>query len=98
MISQNSDCSNIGEINNGNQNIFKEVSVIQSKDRKIVHKKTNEKYCIIYFSALIFIYILFFINYLKTNNWYEKDTLCTGGSTPTNKCFYAKKRRRYLCI
>ena len=42
-------------------NVFKEVSIIKSKDRHIISKKTIEKYFIIYFSALIFIFILFFI-------------------------------------
>ena len=69
----NLEFSNNGMLNNRNTNSFKEVSVIQSKDRQIMSKKTNEKYFIFYFSTLIFIYILFFINYLKTNNWYEEN-------------------------
>ena len=74
MIENNNlEFSNNGMLNNPNTNIFKEVSVIQSKDRQTINKKTSEKYFIIYFSTLIFIYILFFINYLKTNNWYEEN-------------------------
>ena len=69
----NLELSNNGMINNSNSNIFKEVSVIQSKDRQVVNKKSNGKYFLFYFFTLLFIYFLFFINYLKTNNWYEEN-------------------------
>ena len=69
----NLDYSNNGMLNNQNINAFKEVSVIHSKEKQINSKKSSEKYFISYFSTLIFIYILFFINYLKTNNWYEEN-------------------------
>ena len=74
MIENNNlDLSNNGILNNQNQNSFKEVSVIQSKDKQIINRKTSEKYFILYISVIIIIYILFFINYLKTNNWYEEN-------------------------
>ena len=44
----NLEFSNNGMLNNQNPNNFKEVSVIQSKDRQIINKKTNEKYFIFY--------------------------------------------------
>ena len=69
---QNLDFSNNGMLNNRNSNTFKEVSVIHSKE-KIINKKSTEKYFILYFSTIIFIYILFYINYLKTSNWYEEN-------------------------
>ena len=69
---QNLDFSHNGMLNNRNSNAFKEVSVIQSKE-KIINKKSSEKYFILYFSVIIFIYILFYINYLKTGNWYEEN-------------------------
>ena len=69
----NLDYSNNGMLNNPNNNAFKEVSVIQSKEKQIINKKSSEKYFIFYFFTLIFIYVLFFINYLKTNNWYEEN-------------------------
>ena len=74
MIENNNlDLSNNGILNNPNQNNFKEVSVIQSKDKESKSKKASGKYFIIYISTIIFIYFLFFINYLKTNNWYEEN-------------------------
>ena len=69
----NLESSNNGILNNPNNNQFKEVSVIQSKDKQIINKKTSEKYLILYFLVIIFIYVLFFINYLKTSNWYEEN-------------------------
>jgi len=75
MIENNNIDSSInGIINSKNSNSFKEVSVIQSKEKDIILKKTStEKYFIIYSSVLILIYISFFINYLITNNWYEEN-------------------------
>ena len=70
---QNLESSNNDILNNQGPNNVKEVSVIQSKDKQVTKKKTNEKYMILYFLTLIFIYFLFFINYLKTNNWYEEN-------------------------
>ena len=74
MIENNNlDLSNNGIINNPNQNSFKEVSVIQSKEKESKSKKVSGKYFIFYVSVIILIYILLFINYLKTNNWYEEN-------------------------
>ena len=74
MIENNNlEFSNNGMLNIPNSNKFKEVSVIQSKDKQIINRRSSEKYFIFYFSTLIFIYVLFFINYLKTNNWYEEN-------------------------
>ena len=57
----NLELSNNGMINNSNSNIFKEVSVIQSKDRQVVNKKSNGKYFLFYFFTLLFIYFLFLL-------------------------------------
>ncbi len=74
MIENNNlDLSNNGILNNPNQNSFKEVSVIQSKEKESKSKKVSGKYFIFYVSVIIMIYILLFINYLKTNNWYEEN-------------------------
>ena len=75
MIENNNlDLSNNNSIaNNQSHNSFKEVSVIQSKEKETKMKKSSAKNFIIYISIIIFIYILFFINYLKTNNWYEEN-------------------------
>ena len=74
MIENNNiESSNNGILNNPNQSIFKEVSVIQSKDSQKQNIKSTEKYLFYYFAVIIFIYILFFINYLKTSNWYEEN-------------------------
>ena len=74
MIENNNlESSNNGILNNQSQSSFKEVSVIQSKDKESKIKNSSGKYFIIYISIIIFIYILFFINYLKTNNWYEEN-------------------------
>ena len=74
MIENNNiDLSNNSIANNQSQNSFKEVSVIQSKEKETKTKKSSAKNFIIYISVIIFIYILFFINYLKTNNWYEEN-------------------------
>ena len=74
MIENNNiESSNNGMLNNPNQNTFKEVCVIQSKNREIDNTKTTEKYLFYYFATIILIYILFFINYLKTSNWYEEN-------------------------
>ena len=74
MIENNNlDMSNNGILNNPNQNSFKEVSVIQSKEKELKSKKTSGKYFIFYITTILIIYILFFINYLKTNNWYEEN-------------------------
>ena len=67
------EASNNGILNNQNNNIFNEVSVIQSKEKQIKNKKGNGKYFVIYIFVLIAIYAVFFINYLKTNNWYEEN-------------------------
>ena len=69
----NLEFANSGVLNAPNTNAFKEVSVIQSKDRQNINKQSSEKYLYFYFSALIFIYVLLFINYLMTNNWYEEN-------------------------
>ena len=50
----NLEFSNNGMLNGPNANSFKEVSVIQSKDRQINNKQSSEKYLIFYFSTLIF--------------------------------------------
>ena len=74
MIENNNlDLSNNGIINNPNQNSFKEVSVIQSKEKESKSKRVSGKYFIFYISIIITIYVLLFINYLKTNNWYEEN-------------------------
>ena len=74
MIENNNlDLSNNGILNNPNQNSFKEVSVIQSKEKESKSKKVSGKYFIFYISVIITIYVLLFINYLKTNNWYEEN-------------------------
>ena len=96
MIENNNlDLSNNGILNNPNQNSFKEVSVIQSKEKESKSKKTTGKYFIIYISTIIFIYFLFFINYLKTNNWYEENrhyinlrpfTICSEYISNLEKC------------
>ena len=73
MIENNNnfDLSNNGILNNPHQNSFKEVSVIQSKESTIKSVKASGKNFIIYICIISSIYLLFFINYLKTNNWYE---------------------------
>ena len=74
MIENNNlESSNNGILNNPNQNSFKEVSVIQSKEKESKSKNSSAKYFLIYIAVLISIYILLFINYLKTNNWYEEN-------------------------
>ena len=70
---QNLEASNNGILNNQNNNIFNEVSVIQSKEKQIKNKKGSGKYFVMYIFVLIAIYAIFFINYLKTNNWYEEN-------------------------
>ena len=96
MIENNNlDLSNNGISNNQNQNSFKEVSVIQSKEKDSKSKKSGGKYFIIYISAILVIDILFFINYLKTNNWYEENrhyinlrpfSICSEYITNLEKC------------
>ena len=74
MIENNNlELSNNGSINNQNQNSFKEVSVIQSKESDSNSKKSSLKNFVLYISIIVIIYILLFINYLKTNNWYEEN-------------------------
>ena len=53
-----------------------EQSSIQHKQKlpKNKNKKSHAFYYIFYLSIIFSIYVLFFINYLKTNNWYEENT------------------------
>ena len=55
------------------QKSFKKVSVVQSKEKPKT-SFSNVFHYIFYFSVIIFIYALFFVNFLKTNNWYEENT------------------------
>ncbi len=103
MIENNNnfDLSNNGILNNPHQNSFKEVSVIQSKESTIKSVKASGKNFIIYISIISSIYLLFFINYLKTNNWYEENqhyinlkpiTLCSEYITNLESCLNETQR------
>ena len=69
----NLDLSNNEAINNTQKNLFKEVSVIQSKENEPKPAKVSGKNFIIYISIIGIIYFCFFINFLKTSNWYEEN-------------------------
>ena len=60
-------------INNQSQNSIKRDSIIHSKEKPSKYKIWHALYYIFYLIIIISIYILFFINYLKTNNWYEEN-------------------------
>ena len=75
------DLSDNEEINEERkQNSLKDAqaSSIQPQKKLSKNKNKNKKshafYYIFYLSIIVFIYVLLFINYLKTNNWYEENT------------------------
>ena len=61
-------------LENPKSNSFNNMPSIQSKQKPPRKKKSNAFYYIFYLSIIISIYVLFFINYLKTKNWYEENT------------------------
>ena len=66
------DFSNNNEImNNNNSNEFK----INQPQKKSSKKKFSQALnYMFYFAFIIIIYFLFFVNFLKTNKWYEENT------------------------
>ena len=65
------DFVNNEEINNDKkENSFK----VQSEPKTTKNKNSHAFQYISYLSIILSIYIFFFINYLKTNNWYEENT------------------------
>ena len=61
-------------IDNRSHNSFNKVSVRKTRE-KISKPNFSQIFPhIFYFSVIIFIYALFFVNYLKTNKWYEENT------------------------
>ena len=73
LENDNIDINDSENISNQNQNSFKEVSVIQSKENDSNSNKSSLKNFILYISIIIIIYISLIINYFKTNNWYDKN-------------------------
>ena len=68
------DFSNNNEVmNNQNLNGFKKLTVINSNGKSSKSKISHSLQFIPYFCIIIFVYILFFINYLKTNKSYEEN-------------------------
>ena len=74
-INNNSlDLPNNNEINNNqNQNSHENISIIHPKEKPSKYKIWHAFYYIFYMIIIISIYVLFFINYFKTHNWYEKN-------------------------
>ena len=60
-------------INNQSQHSHNKNPIIHSKEKPSKFKVWHALYYIFYMIIIISIYILFFINYLKTNNWYEEN-------------------------
>ncbi len=87
--------------NNHNENLFKKESVIQTKEMPSKTNISHALYYIFYFSVIILVYALFFINYSKTNNWYEENThyinlrpisICTGYIKKFEICLNESKK------
>ena len=74
---ENNNSLNFGDneiIDNRSHNSFKKVSMRQSKEKLSKTDFSQIFHYIFYFSVIILIYALFFVNYLKTNKWYEENT------------------------
>ena len=62
--------NNEHDIDNKSQNSHKKNQI---KEKSSKFKIWHALYYIVYMIIIISIYVLFFINYLKTNNWYEEN-------------------------
>ena len=83
-------------INNQSQNSHKKKPIIHSKEKQTQYKACHALYYIAYMIIIISIYVLFFINYLKTNNWY-KDNIHYINLNPISICEnYIKKSEACL--